>query len=96
MFHLPLEFHDGANIYLIPGRTARDKLVAIAREGLWECVSVSKKFECPTWEEMCRVKLLFWDLDDCVVQYHYMNSSAHCLYLLRPVNQILPLPPDKF
>lgn len=33
----------------------------------WEHVSVSRKDRCPTWEEMCQIKDMFWGKDDCVI-----------------------------
>lgn len=63
----------------------------IGSDGLgWEHVSVSlNKPRCPTWEEMCLVKSIFWDEDDLVVQYHppkseYINNHKYCLHLWRP------------
>jgi hypothetical protein len=65
----------------------------------WEHVSVSVPGEsrCPTWEEMCRVKSLFWAEEECVVQYHpprsqYVNNHNHCLHLWKPVAQAIPCP----
>lgn len=64
---------------------------AIASAGMgWEHVSVSRKDRCPTWDEMCQVKDLFWDEDDCVVQFHppkaeYVNFHENCLHLWRPI-----------
>lgn len=69
----------------------------------WEHVSITidskkKKVErCPTWEEMCYIKDLFWDEDDCVIQYHppkshYVSMHHFCLHLWRPTNQIIPVP----
>jgi hypothetical protein len=66
----------------------------------WEHVSVSlSKKRCPTWEEMCVVKDLFWGPDDWVVQYHpqksdYVNNHPYCLHLWRPINQELVRPPN--
>lgn len=65
----------------------------------WEHVSVSLPDRCPTWEEMAYVKSLFWDEEDCVVQYHpprseYVNQHPYCLHLWRPVGQVIPLPPS--
>lgn len=65
----------------------------------WEHVSVTTQGRCPTWEEMCRVKSMFWDVDDCVVQYHppkseYVNNHPYCLHLWRPVNDNVPTPPS--
>lgn len=47
----------------------------IASDGAgWEHVSVSRRDRCPTWDEMCQVKAMFWDEDDCVVQFHPPHS----------------------
>ena len=64
----------------------------------WEHISVSRKDRCPTWNEMCQVKDLFWDEDDCVVQYHppksdYVNLHPYCLHLWRPIRVEMPRPP---
>ena len=70
----------------------------IAGDGLcWEHVSVSRKDRCPTWDEMCQIKAMFWDEDDCVIQYHppkseYVNNHPNCLHLWRPIGIELPLP----
>jgi hypothetical protein len=63
----------------------------------WEHVSVSRRDRCPTWDEMCQVKALFWDADDCVVQFHparseYVNNHPYCLHLWRPVEAEMPMP----
>ena len=36
----------------------------------WEHVSVSRPDRCPTWDETCAVKRLFWDDEECVLQFH--------------------------
>lgn len=85
---------DGNNgLFFIPGRTPRDLLKVIASDGMgWEHVSVSKRYECPTWEEMCKVKELFWDdPEDWAVQYHppmsrYINNHPYCLHLWCPTD----------
>ncbi len=69
----------------------------------WEHVSVSitstqRKVErCPTWEEMCYVKNLFWHEDETVIQIHpakseYVNNHEYCLHLWRPTNGAVPVP----
>jgi len=68
-------------------------------EGGWEHVSVSFQRRTPTWEEMCIVKDLFWDGDDCVVQYHppesaYVNNHPYCLHLWKPRGVPMPMPPE--
>lgn len=70
-----------------------------ASDGMgWEHVSVSlNKNRCPTWEEMCMVKDLFWDKEDCVIQYHppksqYVNNHPNVLHLWRPIGVSIPMP----
>ena len=64
----------------------------------WQHVSVSRRDRCPTWDEMCQVKAIFWGDEDCVVQYHppkedYVNNHQFCLHLWMPTGQIIPQPP---
>lgn len=70
----------------------------------WEHVSVTisarkRKVErCPTWEEMCYVKNIFFNEDECVVQYHpvkndYVSNHKYCLHLWRPTESEVPVPP---
>lgn len=88
--------------FLIPGRSNRDHLFVIASDGGgWDHVSVSKKYEYPTWDEMCKVKNLFWDdPEDWAVQYHppmsrYINNHSYCLHLWRPTDcGEIPFPPE--
>lgn len=65
----------------------------------WEHVSVSAPNRTPNWAEMCFVKDLFWDEEECVVEYHpprseYVNHHPHCLHLWKPIGITLPLPPS--
>lgn len=67
----------------------------------WEHVSVSipGKKRCPTWEEMCEIKNLFWDAEEIVVQYHpkrsqYVNCHPYVLHLWKPTNKELLAPPS--
>ena len=71
----------------------------IASDGLgWEHVSVSlTKRRAPIWEEMCYIKNLFWDKEDCVVQYHppesvYVNNVDNCLHMWRKIGFEMPVP----
>lgn len=73
-------------------------VIASDHEG-WEHVSVSHGSEMPTWELMVFIKALFWEPEDCVVQYHaprseYVNNHKYCLHLWRPTASILPRPPS--
>lgn len=77
-----------------------------AEEGLegqpWEHVSVhveqGSHTLTPTWLEMCAVKDLFWEPEDCVIEFHppkscYVNTHTHTLHLWRPTQTEIPLPP---
>lgn len=75
-------------------------LHVICSDGMgWEHVSVSREDRTPTWEEMCQIKEMFWDDEDCVIQFHprrseYVNNHKHCLHMWRPINQEIPIPPS--
>ena len=61
----------------------------------WEHVSVSMKNRCPTWEEMCAIKDIFWCESECVVQYHppkseYINNHPYCLHLWKKTSGDFP------
>ena len=67
----------------------------------WEHVSVSLNNRCPNWKEMCFIKDLFWDAEDCVMQLHppkssYVNNHPNCLHMWRPVQVGIPVPPEIF
>lgn len=94
--------------FVIPtGRGGRERLAVISSgpaEGSrlddplsWEHVSVSLEKRTPTWDEMARVKALFWSDDECVIQFHpprsqYKNDHKHCLHLWKPP-YATPTPP---
>ena len=75
-------------------------LRCIASDGAgWEHVSVSLHDRCPTWEEMCFVKGVFWDDEDTVLQFHpkrssYVNVHNFCLHLWRQTDKEIDLPPS--
>ena len=66
----------------------------------WEQVSVNtNRNRSPNWPEMCFIKDLFWDEEECVVQYHpplsrYVKNNRYCLHLWKPVAAALPAPPS--
>lgn len=69
-----------------------------APPGSWEHVSVSTENRCPTWDEMQRVKEIFWSDDETVVQFHprrsdYVNCCKFCLHLWKKVGVDHELPP---
>ena len=87
--------------FIIPGPCGRDLNVIASDQGGWEHVSVSVSNRCPNWPEMCRIKDIFWNEDECVVQYHpakseYVNHHPYCLHLWRPIELSVPIPPSIF
>lgn len=86
--------------FFIPGRPGRPPYKVIASDGDgWEHVSVSLPDRVPTWDEMCALKGIFWDDDDCVVQFHppradYVNNHSRCLHMWRQTDAEMPLPPS--
>jgi hypothetical protein len=64
----------------------------------WQHVSVSHPSRCPTWEEMCSLKDLFWEPEQVVVQFHpraseYVNNVRYCLHMWRWLGGEFPTPP---
>ncbi len=94
--------NDGGYGHLyLSGAKAKPAAVIFSWGGGWEHVSVSHSHRCPTWEEMCRVKDMFWNEDECVVQYHppkseYVNNHPYCLHLWRKCGEDFELPPKEF
>lgn len=86
--------------FVIQKEKHRNTLACVASDGVgWEHVSVSTPYRCPTWEEMCEVKDLFWDAEDLIVQYHppkseYVNNHPFVLHLWRQTDKEFPLPPS--
>lgn len=98
---------EGANFgafYLSHGKVG---IIAIVSYGCaeipWEHVSARardyKGERTPTWDEMCWIKNLFWDDEECVIQYHppksdYVNNHPNVLHLWKPVGIEIPRPPS--
>lgn len=64
----------------------------------WEHVSVSLPNRCPTWEEMCIVKDIFFG-NRVAVQFHpekdeYVNNHPYCLHLWASNNKAIETPPS--
>lgn len=73
----------------------------IASNGLgWEHVSVSIQNveRCPKWNEMCKIKDMFFEDEEVVMQLHpkkseYVNIHDYTLHLWRPIEKDIPTPP---
>lgn len=73
----------------------------LGADGGWEHVSVSYKNRVPTWDEMCKVKDMFWKDNECVVQYHppkseYVNVHPYCLHLWKKSDGEFERPPINY
>ena len=78
----------------------------IVSDGMnWDHVSIhimdkKGRASTPTWAMMCKIKDLFWDEEDCVIQYHppkssYINHHPHTLHLWRSHLQEVMIPPPE-
>lgn len=95
-------------VFQIPARYAKGReLNVIAVDGKetgWDHVSISLnepdgRKRCPSWDEMCLVKSLFWEASECVVQFHppeanYVNVHPGVLHLWKQVSAEFPMPPQ--
>jgi hypothetical protein len=78
-------------------------LLVIASADLgWDHVSVSaregNRVRTPSWDEMERVKRLFFEPGDCCVQFHvpvadHLDCHPHCHHLWRWQDGDFPRPP---
>lgn len=78
------------------GETIR--VIASSGEG-WDHVSVSLERRCPTWDEMERVKRMFFEAHETAMQLHvptedHISHHPYCLHLWRPTDEDIPRPPD--
>jgi hypothetical protein len=97
-------YHGNNGAFIIPlrdpnsAKVLKVRVVAADQAG-WEHVSVSFPTKTPSWDVMCIVKDLFWDAEDCVVQYHppksdYVSFHPYCLHLWRQVGVEYTRPPS--
>ena len=67
-------------------------------EHAWDHVSVSLPKRIPNWLEMSFIKSLFWDDNECVVQFHvpksdHINCHPYTLHMWKSLNVEFPRPP---
>ena len=92
----PQNEHNGAARIRHP-ETGVDLLCIFSDGEGWDHVSVSTRNRCPNWPEMSFVKDIFFDPEECVIQYHpprstYVNCHPYCLHLWKPHGIVIPLP----
>lgn len=68
-------------------------------DGLWDHISVTPKNQnrCPTWDEMCAIKNMFFEPEEECVEFHpkqsqYINMHKNCLHIWRPITKTLTTP----
>lgn len=90
--------------FSIPVKGVRKGLTVVASSGRieasdgWDHVSVSLKTRCPTWDEMCKIKDLFFEPEDATFQLHpakseNISNQRYCLHLWRNIHAPMMLPP---
>lgn len=65
----------------------------------WEHLSVSTPVKTPTWEQMCKMKEIFWGDDEVCMELHpkkedYVNMHPYCLHIWKPIGIEIPTPPS--
>lgn len=91
---------DGLAAFLIhPAYKSGSVVIVASWGGGWEHVSVSNSKRCPTWDEMCMIKDIFWREDEWCCEFHpaeadYVNNHNYCLHIWKPLNKELPTPPS--
>lgn len=88
-----------AKAHLLASKKPRPASVVFSWGGGWDHVSVSFPNRCPTWEEMCEIKQMFFRPDEVCVQYHpaeseYVNTHPYCLHIWRLQKSGMPTPPS--
>ena len=93
-------FDGGAGVF-VNGKQ-KGMTVIWSYAGGWEHVSINGVNRMPTWDEMCELKDMFFNEDECCVQYHppkseYVNNMPYCLHIWKPSEKysgVLPIPPS--
>lgn len=95
-FEPTLDGDEQGGAFLVNVGTTIVKVIASNTEG-WDHVSVSTDHRIPTWEEMDRVKRIFFRDDEYAFQLHlppknHINCHPYCLHIWRCQTQEVPLP----
>jgi len=89
---------DGGHARMVFGKL--DASVIWSNGAGWDHVSISpyKRHYVPSWDDMCKLKSMFFYPEETVLEYHpaesqYVNQLGNCLHLWRPQHYEIPLPP---
>ena len=95
-FQIPLNGGIVANCIVSDGKDPCGTIVIP-----WEHVSAHindhGRQRTPSWDEMCKLKDLFWDDEECVCEFHppkseYVNNHPHVLHLWKWTGGEFPRP----
>lgn len=97
--HIIKEGKDGFGGYFYDKKSRCNLNFIMSWGAGWEHCSVSIPTRCPSWEQMCVMKELFWDDDEECMQLHpakkdYVNNMKYCLHIWKPINEKIPMPPS--
>lgn len=97
--HIIKEGKDGFGGYFYDKKSRCNLNFIMSWGAGWEHCSVSIPTRCPSWEQMCAIKELFWNDDEECMQLHpakkdYINNMKYCLHIWRPINEKIPMPPS--
>ena len=72
--------------------TLRASVIWGRNEGEYDHVSIAPKKRTPTWEEMCKVKdMFFYEEEECFQLFpkksEYVNIAKTCLHIWRKINE---------
>ena len=93
----PIEYRKGK---VKVNQNIDEDLHFIFSKGLgWEHLSVSTPVKTPTWEQMCKMKEIFWGDDEVCMELHpkkeeYVNMHPYCLHIWKPIGVEIPTPPS--
>lgn len=93
----PIEYRKGK---VKVNQNIDEALHFIFSKGLeWEHLSVSTPVKTPTWEQMCKMKEIFWEDDEVCMELHpkkedYVNMHPYCLHIWKPIGIEIPTPPS--
>lgn len=98
----------GGSVYPVEYKTGKPKIKKDYNSVLhfifsigcnWEHLSVSTPVRCPTWDEMCKMKDIFWAENEVCMQLHpkkedYVDNMKYCLHIWKPLDREIPTPPS--
>lgn len=93
----PVEYKNGKT--KIINKPGENLVFIFSWGGDWEHLSVSTQIKTPTWEQMQKMKEIFWGDDEVCMQLHpkkedYVDNMPFCLHIWKPLKHKIPTPPS--